>query len=166
MKDLALITSLVLLPLTMAHATESTDAFVQGQTYFTLEAGSGSAYNNNYLILGAGVNYFLEDGFSIGLTYDNWSGSSPGINQVTPSIQYVFYDAASIKPYLGAFYRRSFVNGQGDLNSAGVRVGGYIYASRHAAIGVGLAAEHYTNCQSAFGACSQTYPEVSVIFRY
>lgn len=150
-----------------AHAASAGGMFEQGRTFFMLEAGSGTAYNNSYLILGLGVNYYVADGLGVGLSYENWSGGSPGLNQIAPSVQYVFYQASTIKPYVGAFYRHTSVSGQSGFNSAGARAGVYFASSRHSAIGVGLVEESYLNCQkAAFGTCSQSYPELSILVAF
>lgn len=166
MKKFTLILFLTLLSAIPARAAEVGGMFRQGQASFMLEAGSGTAYNNSYLILGVGVHYFVVDGLAVGLSYENWSGSTPGLSQVTPSVQYVFYDAPTIKPYVGAFYRHTSVSGLPGFNSVGVRAGGYIHSGRHTAIGVGLVGENYVSCQPAFGSCTQFYPEVSIIFAF
>lgn len=166
MKRLALVSLLAMLPLVPAQAAGVAGMFGQGNASFMLELGSGTAYNNSYTIFGVGAHYFVVDGLALGLSYEHWSGSSPGISQVSPSVTYVFYNAPTIKPYLGAFYRRTSVSGQAGFNSAGVRGGAYLHAGRNSAIGLGLVAENYMSCQPAFGSCSQVYPEVSVIFTF
>ncbi len=167
MKKLKLLAFLVLLPALPTRAADVGGIFGQGQTHFLLEAGSGTAYNNNYLILGLGVTHYVVDGLGVGLSYENWSGSSPGINQISPCMQYVFYEASTVKPYVGAFYRRTSVSGQTGFNSVGARGGVYFAAGRHSAIGAGIVAESYMNCRATpFGTCSQSYPEISVIIGF
>lgn len=167
MKKLTLLVFLVSLPSLPARAAGVGGMFEQGQTHFLLEAGSGTAYNNNYLILGLGVTHYVQDGLGVGLSYENWSGSSPGINQISPSVQYVFNAASAVRPYIGAFYRRTSVSGQSGFNSVGARGGIYFAAGRHSAIGAGVVAESYLNCRATpFGSCSQSYPELSVIIGF
>ncbi len=108
--------ALFLLSCVPAHAAGLGGMFSQGQTHVSLEAGNGYAFNNSYLILGAGVSYYVLDGLAVGLAYENWSGSGPGIRKITPSVQYVFYQAASVKPYVGGFYRHTVVSGLPDIN--------------------------------------------------
>lgn len=163
---LALALLLSLLPALPARAAEVGGMFRQGQASFQIEFGSGTAYNNNYTIFGVGASYYVVDGLALGLAYDNWSGSTPGINQITPSVQYVFLDVPRVKPYIGAFYRHSSVSGQPAFNSAGARAGVYIHSGSHSAVGIGLVSEKYLSCQTAFGSCSQTYPEISIIFAF
>jgi hypothetical protein len=150
-----------------ALAAEAGAMFEQGNTHVFLEVGSGTAFNNNYQVFGAGANYFLYDGFSVGLSVESWTGSTPGITKVSPSVQYVFLQAGPVKPYLGAFYRHAFVSGMSAINSAGARAGVYFTPGARMAIGVGMAVESYQNCQaSVYGSCRNSYPEISILFRF
>lgn len=166
MKKLILILILALGASIPARAAEVAGMFRQGQASFMLEAGSGTAYNNSYLILGVGAHYFVVDGLALGLSYERWSGASPAIGQVTPSVQYVFYNAPTIKPYIGAFYRHTSVVGQPGFNSVGIRAGAYVHAGPRTAVGLGLVGENYMSCQPAFGSCTQFYPEISIVFAF
>jgi hypothetical protein len=66
-------------------------------------------------------------------------------------------------PYLGAFYRRSYVEDLQDLGSAGGRAGVYITAGRNTYFGAGMVYESYFDCnESTYASCSDSYPEVSV----
>lgn len=156
--------SLSVLP---ARITYGAEIFGAGSTQFAVLAGSGSAFNNDYLILGGGVSYYVSDGVGVGLTYENWSGNSPRISQISPSIQYVFYREYSLRPYVGAFYRDTAIAEQSSINSVGGRAGVYLTSGPNSVFGVGLAYESYLNCQAAvFGSCSSTYPEISIIFGF
>ncbi|MEW6684302.1 MAG: hypothetical protein AB1451_15505 [Nitrospirota bacterium] len=76
---------------------------------------------------------------------------------------YIFYQVPSVAPYVGAFYRRSYVEDLEDLGSAGGRAGVYIAAGRNTHIGLGMVYESYFSCdESTYVSCSDTYPEVSV----
>ena len=141
--------------------------FAQEQTHYLLEVGSGYAFNNNYLILGAGVTHYVLDGLGVGLSYENWSGGGPGINKISPSVQYVFYQASSVQPFVGGFYRHASIAGLPAINSVGVRAGVYIPSGPDSAIGVGLVQESYLNCETAvYASCSETYPEISFTFGF
>ncbi len=141
--------------------------FGEGSVQIGVLAGSGTAFNNSYTILGAGVNYYVIDGLSLGLAYEHWSGTGPSISKTTPSVQYVFYQLGAVKPYVGAFYRRVTVSGQPDYNSAGGRAGVYIAAGPHAAIGVGYAEEKALNCQrSIYSSCTSGYAEISAVIGF
>lgn len=150
-----------------ARAADVAGMFRQGSTQFSLLAGSGDAFNNTYLVIGAGVGYYVLDGVGIGLSYENWSGSSPGINKISPSIQYVFPWGGSLQPYVGGFYRHSAISGLSSINSVGARAGVYIASGSRSVIGAGLAYESYLNCQTAiYSSCNESYPEVSFIFSF
>lgn len=149
------------------QAADKSNTFGQGTVQLSLMAGNGIAYDSNYFIIGAGVNYFLFNGVGVGLSYENWSGNSPHINQVTTSIQYVMLREHSVSPYVGMFYRNITISDQPNMNSEGARAGVYFSAGAHNVLGVGLAYESYLNCQpSVFGACNAAYPEISLIFGF
>lgn len=165
--NILLLTILLLLPALPARAADVAEIFEQGSTQFSLLAGSGYAFNNNYLVIGAGVSYYVFDGVGVGLSYENWSGSSPSINKISPSVQYVFYRQHSVRPYVGGFYRHSVITGLPSINSVGARAGVYFAAGSRSVVGVGLAYEFYLNCQTAiYSSCSETYPEISFIFGF
>ncbi len=148
-------------------AADTAGIFDRGSTQFAVLAGGGYAFNNNYLVLGAGVTYYVVDGVGIGLSYENWSGSSPGINKISPSVQYVFNRGSTLSPYVGGFYRHSIISGLPDIDSVGARAGVYFVAGTKSVVGVGLAYESYLNCLPAiYYSCSETYPEVSLILGF
>jgi hypothetical protein len=149
-------------PAAAAEATGAVaGAFSKGRTHFLITAGNGYAFDESYLVLGLGVSYYVIDGLSVGLSLESWTGSDPGMYKVTPSVQYVFYQAP-LKPYVGGFYRRAYVDGLPDINSAGARAGIYFTAGRNAYIGIGAVYESYLDCKkSVYRSCDDTYPEVS-----
>jgi hypothetical protein len=162
-----LLTMLLLLSMLPARAADVGGMFGQGSTQFALLAGSGTAFNNNYLVIGVGVSYYVLDGVGVGLSYENWSGSSPGITKISPSVQYVFDFGSSVRPYLGVFYRHATISGLPSINSVGARAGVYFPAGSRSVVGAGLAYESYLNCQTAiYNSCREAYPEVSFIFRF
>lgn len=159
---------MLLLLLTLpARAADVSGIFGQGSTQFSLLAGSGYAFNSNYLIIGAGASYYVLDGVGVGLSYESWSGSGPGINKISPSVQYVFYRESSLQPYVGGFYRHASISGLSSINSIGARAGVHFASGPRSVVGVGLAYESYLNCQTAiYSSCSETYPEISIIFGF
>lgn len=162
-----LLTMLLSLFTLSARAADVAGMFRQGSSQFSLLAGSGYAFNNNYLVIGAGVGYYMLDGVGVGLSYENWSGSSPGINKISPSIQYVFFRGGSLQPYVGGFYRHSVISGLPNINSVGARAGVYFASGSRSVIGVGLAYESYLNCQTEiYSSCSESYPEISFIIGF
>jgi hypothetical protein len=163
-KLLAILLLLAPLP---ACASDIGGIFEQGSTQFFVLGGNGSAFNKNYLVIGAGANYFVVDRVGVGLSFENWSGSSPGIKKISPSIQYVFHRPDSFQPYVGGFYRHSAIADQSSINSVGARAGVYLPIGSKSVVGVGLAYESYLSCRTAtYNSCSEAYPEVSFIFGF
>lgn len=146
-----------------ANAADVAGIFGQGGTRFIVTGGTGYAFGENYFVFGVGGSYFVLDGLSAGLNLEWWSGADPGIFKVSPSLEYVFYQIPSVKPYVGVFYRRSYIDGFNDLDSGGARAGVYIPAGKNTHIGVGMAYESYFGCDKAtYDSCTSTYPEISV----
>ena len=145
-----------------AQAQNVAGVFSQGRTHVVATAGSGHAFNETYLVLGLGVSYYVIDGLNVGLGLESWTGSDPGMRKLTTSAQYVFYQLGRIKPYAGAFYRRTYVDNLPDIDSAGGRAGAYFEAGRNAYLGAGVVYESYMDCDSGrYRSCSSTYPEVT-----
>jgi hypothetical protein len=161
---LAILTvAIVLPPVLPANAGEVAGVFAQGRTRLSVVGGTGYAFGENYFVFGVGASYFVLDGLSAGLDLEWWSGADPNIFKVSPSVQYVFYQVPSVSPYVGAFYRRSYIDGFNDLNSGGARAGVYIPVGKNTHIGVGMVYESYSGCdKSTYDSCTSTYPELSV----
>ena len=150
-----------------AMAADVAGVFSKGRTHLAVVVGSGYAFDDNYTVLGVGVSYYLADGLNIGLNAESWTGGDPGIYKITPSVQYVFYQVPRVSPYLGAFYRRSYIDNLEDLNSVGGRAGVYIAAGRNAFIGAGAVYESYLDCNTTtYKECTDTYPELSFTFAF
>jgi hypothetical protein len=160
----AVLTVAIVLPVVApANAAEVAGVFAQGRTRLLVTGGTGYAFGENYFVFGVGASYFVLDGLSAGLDLEWWSSADPNIFKVSPSVEYVFYQVPSVSPYVGAFYRRSYIDGFNDLNSGGARAGVYIPAGKNTHIGVGVAYESYFGCdKSTYDSCTSTYPEVSV----
>jgi len=145
----------------------SAGLFAKGRTHVVATAGVGSAFNDDYLVLGLGVSYYVIDGLNVGLAFESWTGGDPKMRKLTPSAQYVFYQLGRIKPYVGAFYRRTYIDGLPDIDSAGARAGAYFQAGRNAYLGAGVVYESYVDCrESLYRSCSSTYPEVTFTFAF
>lgn len=137
--------------------------FGQGRTSFSLAAGNAYAFDNNYFVIGASATYYVLDGLGVGLSLENWSGGGPGITKYAPFAQYVFYQASSVQPYVGGFYRHTAIGGLPGINSVGARAGVYIASGPNASVGAGFVHESYLDCQATiYRACSVTYPEISL----
>ena len=145
-----------------ASAADVAGVFGKGRTGFVVSGGTGYAFDQSYFVLGLGLTYYVVDGLNVGLFAESWSGNDPHFYKVTPSVQYVFYQVPKVKPYVGAFYRRTYFSSLPDINSYGGRAGAYIAAGRNAYIGGGVVYESYLDCnKSIYRSCSETYPEIS-----
>jgi hypothetical protein len=137
-------------------------AFGKGRTHFILTASSGYAFDESYFVLGLGVSYYLLDGLSAGVHVESWSGGDPSMTKLTGSTQYVFHRIQTVKPYVGAFYRRTDIETLPDLDSVGGRAGVYVEAGRNGFIGLGGVYESYLDCnKGTYRECDSTYAEVT-----
>ena len=137
-------------------------AFSQGRIHVGATVSTGYAFDESYFVLGLGASYYLLDGLSVGLFVESWSGADPGLIKYTASTQYVFYRMQTVKPYVGAFYRRTDIENLQDLDSAGARGGIYVQAAQNAYIGLGAVYEKYLDCETGiYRTCDSTYAEVT-----
>lgn len=68
---------------------------------------------------------------------------------------------------VGAFYRRTNIDGLADLDSVGARAGAYVRAGGNAYIGIGAVHESYLDCESnVYRKCDSTYAEISLTFAF
>ena len=161
-----LFTALLAFQATSAEASAG-DAFSAGSARFTVIVGSGYAFNNNYLIIGVGAAYFVANGLDLGLDLESWTSGNPRITKISPRLDYVFSTDWALRPYIGAFYRRTLIEGLNDLNSIGGRAGLYYMSGKGVYVGAGLVYESYLSCQtSIYSSCEDTYPEVVVAFTF
>lgn len=140
-------------------------AFSKNSTSVGVILGSGTAFNDNYIILGGSIGYYVVRGLELGVDVQHWFSGDPSITKVSPQIKYVFTQPKVVKPYVGAFYRRtyfgSFSNGESldDQDSFGYRAGAFFSTNNRVYIGGGIVYEQYKNCDK-FEDCSTTYPEI------
>lgn len=139
-------------------------AFSKNSTSFSLTLGSGSSFNDNYTILGVGIGYYLVNGLELGIDVQHWFSGDPSITKVSPQVKYVFTRMKTIKPYVGAFYRRVFISDLDDTDSYGYRAGAYFSSNKGVYVGGGIVYEEYKDCR--VGDCSNTYPEVLMSFSF
>jgi hypothetical protein len=141
----------------------SAGPFSKGSIRLTALIGTGSSVTDTYLILGAGVGYFLIDGLEVGLDYEAWILAEPVLNRLSPETRYVLHFVPTIKPYVGIFYRHTFVADYDDYDQVGGRLGVYIIPSRSRMfVGVGAVYERLLGCDDDdFLDCDEVYPELS-----
>jgi hypothetical protein len=157
-----ILTLLILLASTVNATLANADAaFSKGATTIGVVAGSGTAFRDDYIILGVGVGYYLLDGLEIGLDVQHWFSGDPSITKVSPQLKYVFTQPKVIKPYIGAFYRKTYIENLDNEDSFGYRAGAYFSGNNGVYIGGGIVYEEYLDC-AAFVDCTNTYPEILI----
>lgn len=166
-KNIKNITTLLILSISLGHASIATAAaaFSKGATTLGVVVGSGSAFNDDYTIFGVGAGYYVLNGLELGIDIQHWFSGDPSITKISPQVKYVFTQPTDVKPYIGVFYRTTFIEDLDDQNSYGGRAGLYFSAGRGVYIGGGVVYEKYLDCAD-FIDCSNTYPEILVSFSF
>jgi hypothetical protein len=137
--------------------------FTAGTARLSIAFGGATAFNQDYSVFGLGVGYFVADGIEVGLDAEQWFGNSPRIKQVSPQLKLVINTAGKVKPYVGAFYRRTHIENYRDLDTVGGRAGVYVLAGRNMYFGAGLAEDVHLNCdRTVYASCSETFPEILI----
>jgi hypothetical protein len=147
-----------------ADPRRSAGPFSQGGIRLSFLFGAGSTVADDYLILGAGAGYFILDGLEVGLDYELWFLATPVMHRLSPETRYVFHMVPVVKPYIGAFYRHTFVSDFDDYDHVGGRAGAYIAPSpRGVYFGGGAVFEWLLDCESGLLVdCDDVYPEIFV----
>jgi len=169
-KRLAIVLALVgILPALVGDAIAAADdrrvddMFCEGSMRLSLLLGGGRAFDQDYRVYGIGVGYYFIDGLEAGLEAETWQGAHPGIRRVSPQAMYVFPLGSQVRPYLGAFYRRTFVQDYKNLSDAGGRAGILFPVGRSAYLGVGGVYEQHIACDRiVYESCSESYPELTI----
>jgi len=153
--------AMVLFLATGVHAGPDAYPFSKGSARLSLLVGSGTAFSQDYNVIGIGAGHYVTDGLEAGLDLETWQGNSPHIYRISPELRYVVYTVQPVRPYAGLFYRRTFIEDHGDRNEAGVRAGGIMLAGQRAYFGAGVAYDLRLNCdKSIYSSCSEIYPEL------
>ena len=148
-------------------AAKAAGPFERGNLQGSVAVGTGTAFSQDYVILGIGAGYYVLDGLLLGARVDGWFGNRPSIYQVTPEVRYVINAVPKVKPYVGAYYSRTFYEDLPDLDALGARVGAYVPLGGRVFLGGGIAYEQLQNCdKSVYRDCSRTYPELSLMFSF
>jgi len=163
-KTLLLAGAMIILTAGAVYASDD-DAgpFRQGSLRFSLLIGGGTAFDQNYTIFGLGAGYYVADYLELGLDIEDWTGNTPHIYRFSPGLRYVLLSGGAIRPYIGAFYRRTVIEGEQGIDAVGARAGVLILSGQRAYFGVGLADDVYLNCdRTVYSSCSEVYPELMV----
>ena len=137
------------------------DPFAEGSGRASILVGNGYAFDESYLIVGVGVGYFFARGLELGVDAESWTSGTPRIFKISPELRYVLPTGGPVRPYVGAFYRRTMIEDRNDLNSLGGRAGVYFVSGQGSYFGLGGVYEQYLSCNSLrYRSCSETYPEI------
>jgi hypothetical protein len=143
----------------------SAQAFERGATNVSVLVGSGQAFDESYLVLGIGAGYYIANGLELGLELETWLNGDPDIYKVTPGLRYVFNLSGKLRPYVGGFYRRVFIEDFDDRDSWGGRAGVYIPTGARSYLGLGVVYTELVDCdERIYSTCSDTYPELTFSF--
>lgn len=139
---------------------QPTGPFGRGTRRANFTAGWGRSFGEDYLLLGLGVGYFVQNGVAFNLNLETWALNNPNVTKLTPEIQIVVPRLRGPRPYLAGFWRKNFIEDHDDLTSIGGRAGIYNSITGRSAGGIGVVYEHYNDCnETEFNSCSQVYPE-------
>jgi hypothetical protein len=134
--------------------------FKKGKVRVGFYAGAGSTLDRTYFIIGGGLGYYVVNGLEAGLDVEGWVLESPSFWKVTPQVRYVFWQLNPIRPYVGAFWRKTFSGGDyADFNSYGGR-GGVAYRRGGSYVALGVVYEKYDNYKG-LGDDYSVYPEIA-----
>jgi hypothetical protein len=143
-------------------ANVNASPFDKGEQHFNMSVGSGSLLGDDYIILGIGYGYYFQKGLELGINFDLWLDGDPTIYQVTPEAKYVFQMFSTIKPYVGTFYRRNYIEGFDDRDAYGYRAGIYWLTGGRGYFGYGITHSRLQDCEeSIYNDCESTYSEFS-----
>jgi hypothetical protein len=165
MKKVKNICSVSIVVACILSAPAGADPFQQGSQSLSIVVGSGSAFRDDYIILGAGYGYYIARGLELGIDAQFWLSGDPSISKVSPQVKYVFTQPKQVKPYVGAFFRRTYIDGLEDLDSIGYRAGANFMGQGNFYFGAGIVYESYQDCsETIYSSCSDTYPEILFSF--
>lgn len=158
-----LLAFILLVFMTGPNAIAQGDAFLKSSVRLTLVGGWGQAFNDDYFILGGGAGYYISDGIEIGTDFEVWVGGSPNIYKLSPEVRYVVNASPNLKPYIGGFYSRTFIEGFDDLDSTGLSAGMFYRATANAYLGLGVVYENFIDCKArVYRDCSDFYTELTI----
>ncbi len=139
--------------------------FDRGHVNLSGGAGSQNLFGVHYIVVGAGVGYFVLDGLAVELSGLHEFGSGPSISQLEPGLRYLaqpLVGRSPVIPYVGGFYKHWFLGGgYDDVDTVGARAG-LVYLSGRLIVGLGAVYEHTVS--SCATDCDTVYPDVTLGF--
>ncbi len=147
-------------PPPQAKPKQDAGPFAKGKVRVGFFGGAGNTWGQTYLILGGGIGYFLMNGFEVGFDAEGWLLQSPTFWKLTPQVRYVVWQMNPVRPYVGAFWRKTLVSsGIEDYTSWGGRAG-IAYRKGGSYLAVGAVYEKF-NDYTGFGDDYVIYPEIA-----
>jgi hypothetical protein len=155
----------------VASATASADdvtppkktPFDRGHFGLSVGGGSQTTLGYSYIVIGAGVGYYVLDGVELGASGIEEFGSGPNIAKLSPSLRYVAQPLVGVWPvipYVGTFYNHWFVGGGNpDEDTVGSRAG-LLYVSGQLVLGLGVAVERVVSTCTMD--CTLVYPDFTI----
>lgn len=152
-----------------APALADAGPFSAGRSRISISGGSSGGFSNErYLVLGATYGYFVADGLEVGLGAQAWLLGDPSLYTLTPQVRYVFHFVPVIKPYVGGFFSRWFVEDPfDDISTLGARLGAFYVSGGGSFVGGGVVVEKILDCNfEDSDDCTDVYPEIvfSLVF--
>jgi hypothetical protein len=151
----------------VSRAQEQSDVpfpFRKGRVRLSIFGSTTGSSDNRYFVLGAGVGYFLADGFEVGFEGETWLFGDPFVGKVSPQIRYIVPYIPMVHPYFGTFYRHWFVSGEADVDTIGGRTGLVLVTGTNIFVGGGVV--HEVIISECDEDCSETYPEFVVAISF
>lgn len=158
---------LVLGALATGAAAEA-DPFAQGRLGVSVVVGTGQTASDSYYTVGAGLNYYLLNGLWLGISGETRQGIHPVTYSASPEIGFVFPVGGPVRPYVGAFASRTWVENFRDFDTYGGRAGVLVRMGQGAHMRIGAVYESLRGCANTPPSlpCSDTYGEFGLLFGF
>ena len=141
--------------------------FDSGAKRFSVVLGNASSFGNDYIVLGLGAGYYVIDGLDLGFDVQAWLGDDPSIYQITPEARYTLQITDVLAPYAGVLYRETIIENRDNTSAYGAKAGLNVIIGSNSYIGAGIVTIKYNDCrESVLVSCSETYPELAVLFSF
>jgi len=158
---IALVVAVLLLP-DPAAAQDRELPFSKGR--FRVSVSGGTTFQGSGFGLGAGFGYYFIDGLEVGFDGNIFIGGDIFHGSLAPSVRYLLPYLYPVIPYVGVFYRHTFIEYYDDQDHLGGRVGLLISIDDRFMLGGGMVMEYaLTGCTSE---CLDYYPELTINFTF
>jgi len=144
----------------MMSALVQADIFEKNSVSMGAKYSRASNLGKNYDVAGLNINYFIFDGLGLGVEYENWMNDKPRIEKIGLSTTYFIPISEPVRPYIGAMYKRMFVDSVYDMDTYGYRAG-ISFSSDQANIALGWSEERLSSCQDN-QSCTNGFAEVII----